>query len=366
MKTLHLIESGGLYGAEKILLDLVAAQTRCGDDATVLSVGPNGSGEKAIEFAARERGIVVKPWRMAPGLNLLGMRNIFAWARVQGFDVFHSHGYRFDTLFAFADPFGGFAKVSTVHGVTLTSSGSIRTPQRLGLACLRRMDRAVFVSKKLQATYGQHLKNACVIANGVELQPIQEVRARTTSVVEQEGTIEIVSVGRLEYEKNYSLLLDAVHELVRREVPCKLTLLGEGRLLDDLQQQKERLGLSNVHFAGYSNDVLGALHASDVLVFTSTSEGMPVTVIEAMLLGVPIVSTAVGGIPEMVQGYPLAKLTEHHRPASIADRIVEACLTEPSRRASHENIQLMEKRYSSERMAREYRDVYVQVRRGST
>ena len=127
MKTLHVIESGGLYGAEKILLDLAAAQKRCGDDATVLSVGPNGLGEKAIEFAARERGIVVKPWRMAAGLNLLGMRNIFAWAQAEGFDVFHSHGYRFDTLFAFADPFGGFAKVSTVHGVTLTSSGSIRT-----------------------------------------------------------------------------------------------------------------------------------------------------------------------------------------------------------------------------------------------
>lgn len=360
MKILHLIESGGLYGAERVLLDLAVAQQRAGDAPSIISVGPRSCIEKPVERVARERRIDVQPWRMAAGFNWSGMRSILRWAKDREFQIVHSHGYRFDSLLAFADPFKKVPRISTVHGATQTRGGAFRWSQRLGLICQRRMGATVFVSQGSRQSLGRYAQQGVVIPNGVELQPIRQVRENPSSG-ERGTALELLAIGRMAHEKNYSLLLETVNVLQKRGVACRLTHLGDGVLRDELKEMVEDLSLQNVEFAGYSNDVLGHLHASDVLVFTSRTEGMPIAVIEAMIMGIPVVSTAVGGIPEMLREYPLGRTTAEHEAAAIADEVVDVC--EPGRRlrADPATLKAVEGRFSSDRMAADYREVYLQV-----
>jgi len=359
MRILHLMESGGLYGAERFLVDLSLEQMRLGDVPTIVSVGPVGCEEKAIERFARERGVDVKPWRMRAGFNVLGMRELLAHAKKQSVDVLHSHGYRFDTLLPFADPRGSFRRLSTVHGATQTRSGTMRLAQRLGLFFLSRMHRVVFVSQKLQQTFGNGIRNGVCIPNGMALTSVESKRKEPRS--KPNDVIELLAVGRLAYEKNFELLIDAVHELGKRNVPCRLTHFGEGQLLPELEQHVQRRGLSNVRFAGYSHEILSHLHNCDALVITSRTEGMPITVIEAMLLGVPIVSTPAGGIPEMLADYPLGHIATKFSADAVASAVAEVCEPGKRRRASDETIARLQSHYSIERVAREYRTIYEQV-----
>jgi hypothetical protein len=98
LKVLHLIDSGGLYGAEKMLLSLVQEQLKQGLDPMILSAGEPGTDEKPIEAEARNKGLPVTAWRMAPGLNLKESWKILKWAQDNKYQLLHSHGFKFNVL----------------------------------------------------------------------------------------------------------------------------------------------------------------------------------------------------------------------------------------------------------------------------
>ena len=84
-------------------------------------------------------------------------------------------------------------------------------------------------------------------------------------------------------------------------------------------------------------------------------------VIEAMLMGLPVVSTAVGGIPEMLQEYPLGRTTVEQTATAIADQILDVCTPGNRLRADATTIEQVERRYSAGRMASDYRVLYSDV-----
>ncbi|MDX5429536.1 MAG: hypothetical protein LPK45_00665, partial [Bacteroidota bacterium] len=98
MKILHLIDSGGLYGAEKVLLNLAIEQKRQGMEPVMLSAGLPNIEDKAIEIEARKVGIEVVAWRMKAGLNIREGLRIIEWACSNGVKVLHSHGYKFNII----------------------------------------------------------------------------------------------------------------------------------------------------------------------------------------------------------------------------------------------------------------------------
>lgn len=108
-------------------------------------------------------------------------------------------------------------------------------------------------------------------------------------------------VGRLVPIKRVDVLLEAV-ALARRNRPdLVLIIAGGGELEDDLRQQADRLGITDaVHFLGYRRDLERIAAASDVAVLSSDNEGTPVSLIEAAASGLPMVSTDVGGVAEIV------------------------------------------------------------------
>ena len=121
MKILHVIDSQGLYGAERVILSLMLEQGAMGLETHLCSIGNRNAGEKAIETEASRRGLRVRKMRMRDGPNIAGGLAITRFARREGFDLLHSHGYKSNILLGFIPKrLRGIPLVSTIHGWTST------------------------------------------------------------------------------------------------------------------------------------------------------------------------------------------------------------------------------------------------------
>jgi colanic acid/amylovoran biosynthesis glycosyltransferase len=140
--------------------------------------------------------------------------------------------------------------------------------------------------------------------------------------------LELVCVGRLSAEKGHAGLLGAVAKLVRDGVAIRLTLVGDGPEGDTLKALVAELGLSeHVNFAGRLGEAatLETIARSDALVLTSFMEGLPIVLMEAMALGVPVISSRVAGIPELVAEGESGLLFEPANWEQLASAIRRLC-----------------------------------------
>lgn len=119
------------------------------------------------------------------------------------------------------------------------------------------------------------------------------------------GRPTVVHVGRMAHEKNVGFLLAVHAALLRREPRALLVLAGEGPALSWLERRAERLGIAeSVRFVGYldrASALLDCYRAGDLFVFASRTETQGLVLLEAMALGVPVVSTAVGGTKDLLE-----------------------------------------------------------------
>jgi colanic acid/amylovoran biosynthesis glycosyltransferase len=118
------------------------------------------------------------------------------------------------------------------------------------------------------------------------------------------GPIRVICVGRLETIKGLPYLIEACARLKSQNVDFLCQLVGDGELQSRIQKDIQRLGLErNVELLGFQthDKVVDLLNQADVLVLPSLSEGIPVAVMEGMASSLPVVATAVTGVPELVQ-----------------------------------------------------------------
>jgi glycosyltransferase involved in cell wall biosynthesis len=161
------------------------------------------------------------------------------------------------------------------------------------------------VARTFEALY--NYPNPILIPNGVSIDafsPDREVRQRVRRELQVEPqTLVFVHVGRFAAVKNHEMLVAAFAQLVGQQpLPTELWLVGDGELREAVQHQVRALGIeSRVRFLGVRSDIPDLLRAADVFVFPSRWEGNPLSVMEAMAAGLPVVATAVGGVPELVE-----------------------------------------------------------------
>jgi glycosyltransferase involved in cell wall biosynthesis len=168
------------------------------------------------------------------------------------------------------------------------------------------------------------------------------------------------TIGRLTEVKRQDLLIHAFSQ-VRRHVPdAHLVLVGDGPLRTDLDQLVARLGLEGaVHFAGYQADPERYLSVMDAFVLTSRSEGMPLVILEAWAAGVPVVASAVGGVPAMIDPGRTGLLFPSGDEAALTAALVRILTDQPARRRlSEEGEREVTARYDTRRMAEDYQRHY--------
>jgi glycosyltransferase involved in cell wall biosynthesis len=212
-----------------------------------------------------------------------------------------------------------------------------------------------------------------VIPLGLELQPFARAteapagRFRSAFAVPPDAPL-VGFVGRLTHVKNPALLLEAA-PLVLREIPeARFALVGDGELCSALEREVRALGLTErVLFTGWQEDMLAIYADLDLLALTSLNEGTPVTVIEALAAGVPVVATAVGGVPDVVTDRQTGLLVLSGDAQAVARAIV-TLLRDPAygRDLATAGQQEVLERFDLARLAQNMESLYLTLLREKT
>jgi glycosyltransferase involved in cell wall biosynthesis len=253
--------------------------------------------------------------------------------------VVHTHilglNYAYPLMIRYRTP----ARVYTVHSLAEKDVGRRTGPIVRAMAFRYQLGGVVPVAiadevrVTIQRVYGY--PDPPLIPNGVPTDeyapdPDRRVQWRQAHGIEPHATV-LVHVGRFAPPKNHALLIEAFAQ-VRSDAPLYLLLVGGGELENAVREQVSALGLQErVRFLGVRADVADILRASDVFVLSSRVEGNPLSVLEAMAAGLPVVSTAVGGVPELVREGETGLLVPSEDAGALA-QAMQALVDDPARR----------------------------------
>lgn len=265
---------------------------------------------------------------------------------------------------------GSCPVVLSCHGLLF---GQKERPRLLERWALHRVAAVTAVSREVARDYAELLgisEPIEVISNGILIRSRdpglgQEVRNELGLA---EDVFLFVAVGNIKPEKGYDDLLVASEHLRhqvqgRRFVVAIAGSASDRACLRNLEDLTAKLGLrSTVKFLGYREDTLALYSAADAYVLPSRTEGLPMALLEAMSVGLPVVATAVGGVPEVLVQSGAGLLVEPRNPVSLAEGMRQL-LTCPDAR---ENVGLrgarfVRERHSAAAMARDYLNVYRRV-----
>lgn len=250
--------------------------------------------------------------------------------RRQEIDILHLHGYGATTFGRLAGFFTSTPCIVHEHMYDAT----IPFYQKWMDAFLSRCDyQAIAVSDSVKdfMVRLRHIpeERVQVIRNGVPFemfdrfgvrQPQETLRQRLNIPSEHK----IVSiVGRLDPIKGHIYFLQAAQLILRQFNKVTFLVVGDGELMDELRRECRELNISpHVIFTGHCDDVPALLSESDIKVISSLSEGIPMTLFEAMAAGCPVVSTEVGGLGEVIKEGKTGFLVPPQQPSAMAEKIL--------------------------------------------
>ena len=295
-----MLSSFGVGGQERVALDLAIGQRARGHEVGVVSLAAPPDGPMAEEFA--RAGVAVGRVPKRRGVDPALVSRLARELRRRRADVVHTHNPLALIYGAPAARLAGAAAIHTKHG---------RNPGGLGERLLRRVAAHlvfafVAVSETTEAQ-ARELHDAppaklCTIPNGIRLDryaPDLEARAAVRAELGLGDAWVVGTVGRFDAYKNQALLVRAMAPLLAPGV--RLVLVGDGETRPEVEAAVAALPEPRwAVLTGRRMDVPRLVHAFDVFALSSKSEGLPLVVPEAMAAGLPIVATAVGGLPGVV------------------------------------------------------------------
>jgi glycosyltransferase involved in cell wall biosynthesis len=376
MKILHLIDSGGFYGAEAMLLNLMIGQKKIGLHPILYSMGTVDTGEKEIERRATLQGLAVIAPRLRAGLNPYGIVDILKTAQTNQIDILHSHGYKGNILAGLIPrsirkiPF-----LCTLHGWTnVRPVSKMAIYEFLDRLLLRYKDAVVVVNKLMLADPRLQSANVdndriFIVNNGIDPhsgapdKAAQSIRATLDNFTGDSFTAG--AIGRLSAEKGFEFLLKSIALLHNTGQNIKLVVIGDGPLREQLHKLAVSLGINKiVLFTGYLENASQYLDCFDVLAISSQSEGLPITLLEAMRASIPVISTRVGGIPDVIaNGYSGILVM----PGNVQElgSAIKQLADNPAMGSALSNTALMmfRNKYTSDIMAANYLAIYKQLLR---
>ena len=302
IKVLHIVPMLGPGGAERVAVDIVLGLNRQRFEAAVVSIWEKVGCE--LENSLDHSDVQVEYLGKGAGFDGRIYRKMHRVLRDHRPDIVHTHlqvlRYALPSLLL-------LKPTSMLHTVHNLAEREVEPKAQ----CIQRyafkhgvIPIAVSgeVARSLTRLY--KIPPCRVIANGIPTNHFSFPRVRRKEWRARVGFgddhVLFVCVARFAAQKNHSLLLKAFLRGPASDPNAHLLLVGEGILQEQLEAQAENLGLAHrVHFLGLRTDIPEVLAAADVFVLSSDWEGNPLSVMEAMATGLPVVSTAVGGIPDL-------------------------------------------------------------------
>lgn len=208
------------------------------------------------------------------------------------------------------------------------------------------------VRKSVVDVYGMGEEKIPVIYNGIDLSRCQSKDSY------EADSLRLIHIGRFNEQKNHKCLLKAFAKINKQVADCTLELIGDGELREAVEIQVQELGLQkSVRFLGSQSDIYPYLKNADIFLLPSKYEGMPMTIIEAMGTGLPIVAAGVGGVPDMLKQEESGLLTTCD-PDAVAEAVLRLARDPQLRTYLGRNAKEESRRFSAEHMAACYCAVY--------
>lgn len=341
-------------GAEIMCENLTCALKKQGHEVTVVCLYHRPT---PISERMEQAGIRILWLDKHPGLDVTMIPKLVRIFRRERPEVVHTH---LDVI-KYAAPAAKLAGiprcVHTVHSVAeKEAEGKLQKWSntffyRQGWSVPVALSREVAAS--VARFYNLKPEQVPVIHNGIDLS-----KCRPKESYSLGEPVRILHVGRFDVPKNHPGLLKSFGMLHRQYSQCRLTLVGDGDLRPQIENLAEELGIARwITFAGMQKNVHPYLQEADIFVLPSVYEGNPMTIIEAMGTGLPIVATTVGGIPDMLENQRNALLVPCREEA-----VCQACAAlledENLRRRLGRQALADSLRFSADSMAGRYGAVY--------
>ncbi|HFD79732.1 MAG TPA: glycosyltransferase [Gammaproteobacteria bacterium] len=355
----HSLAMGGI---ERMICDFAESLPEDEFDVHAAVFEAGGVLEQRLEAA----GIAVYHLDKKEGLDYGLVRRLAALSRMIGADVIHSNNYSAWLYSVLATRLGGAGVC--VHTEHSSVEGSERRRYLLEWLLSHGTHSVIAVSEKVRDNLARRARiserRLHYIPNGIDtarFAPLPEVREAVRSRFGlAAGDVVVGAVGRLVPVKNHRLLVEAFARAHRHCDRLRLLLVGEGPEREAIEASIAEQGMGGqVILAGERQDIDSVLNAMDIYVLSSFSEGMSLSLLEAMSAGLPVVATAVGGNVDLVDDGVSGLLVPSADAASMQQALVDlAADAEMRTRMGQASREIVLARYSRDAMIGRYSDIY--------
>ena len=336
MRLLVIIEAATVTGPAKNLLEFCRTVQNRSDIQIAVATFDRGRGETDFTAAAEQAGVPVSliPESSASDWRVIG--RIGDLVAANNPDIVQTHAVKSHFLVYLSRLWRQRRWVAFHHGYTTTDTKD-RLYSQLDRVSLRAASRVFTVSqafKRQLLERGVNASRVDVVQNAVSLEWAERVRALDRQAIRARLGIApdekvLLAIGRMSIEKRHIDLLTAFRQMRGDNSRMRLILVGDGPERAFLQASAG----DGLIFPGQIRDTSEYYAASDVMVLPSLTEGSPNVLLESMAIGIPLVATRVGGIPEIVSDGESALLVSPNDPAALAAAIREILEGDPDKRS---------------------------------
>lgn len=359
MRILQVIPSLGLAGAERMLEGLSVELVKLGHE---VCVGVLFDEETSITENLRKHDIRVEHFGKRLGFDARMVLRLRRFMQAYRPDAIHTHRYAIQYAAPASVGLDGTVRVHTVHALAEKELGwQARTVCKVvyGLGFVTPVAINGAVAESITAMYGGLI--VPIICNGVAEPSFDCVHDCSSHA---EG-FTFVHIGRFSKEKNHDQLVRAFVEFHREYPDARLLLVGTGPLKDRVKELVVSLGASDyIELTGLVDDMNPIYARADAVVLPSLYEGMSMTLIEAMMRGIPVLASRRGGNPDLVQDGTTGYLCEID--ANSIAHSLERLLVDRNRSTIARNGRDSVQKYSARYMAKSYVELYSHLQAGES
>lgn len=358
IKIAHIISSrpDNLYGGDVVVLNIARHLNQDEFKPYILSFKESRlQGEPLVLKRAREMGIEALPIVSMGKFDFRIIGRLSDFIETNDIDIIHSHGYKAD-FFVSRLKNDNLKKIATLHGWWPGASLKLKVYNFIDIRSLSKFDEIIAVSDEIRQklSAAKLSEKITVINNGVDIQKID--RAQHIKLSKNKQSHIVVMAGRLSREKGHKYLFDAISKMDT----IKAIIIGKGPLDSFLKSYVKSSNLTDkVEFVDFKENALDYIKSADIFVLPSVSEGLPLSLLEAMALEKVVIATAIGGIPGIIKDKYNGLLI---RPKNHQD-IIKALEFIMSNKAQAEAIaanarKTVEDNYSVVKMVSNYQELY--------
>lgn len=365
INVLHLRDSSGIYGAERVILTLGKNIDVKEYQFILLCMRrSNGRSEKIIN-AARKLGITVQAIRVQGRFDILAILKLRKLIKKKRIDIIHSHDFKSDFYSVLSTCFLKTKRVTTAHGSTRDSVLKKFYLYITERYIYRYFNKVIAVSEKVAhqlPQMGNSSSRIEVIQNCID-PSLLKIDSNNNYSEKKDSSKDITVfgvIGRLFPDKGHLQFIKAFSQIQNPDKKIKAIFVGDGPYRKVIEDYITTLGLNNdIILIGFQSDMMSIYNTIDYLVIPSLREGIPYVLLEGMSLKKPILATTVGDIPKIIQDNISGTLVAPGDSEALS-KTMEKMITSPAhfKKLAEQAYIDVKAFYSAERMVNQTENMY--------